>query len=553
MTDDQTVADMRVMPKVKRLITDRGVSFTNSFVSNSSCCPSRATFLTGQYSHNNGVLRNSPPNGGIEALDPAGTLPVALQRGGYYTAHIGKYLNGYGLRTPETEIPPGWDGWQGSIDGSTYRMFGYKLNENGTPITYGDFDIEDPATYQTDVYAQKAVDLIERQAPKRRPFFLSVAPLAPHVEIFQRSTPGDDDPAIPTFPNPRPAPRDARDFSNEKLPQKASFNEADVSDKPAAIEALTPIDQRVRGVLRARYRSRLGSLLAVDDLVGRVFAALRKTGELGNTLIVFTSDNGFLLGEHRIRIGKQYPYEESIGVPLILRGPDIPRGEVRRQLAANVDLAPTILDYARAKPATAPDGRSLRALIKDRHTSPGRAIVLENWCQVEEACFDPDIPRFRGVRTDRYAYMEYPNGEREMYDLDRDPNQLRSLQVDPRYRRERAALARLLADLAACDGAGCRTRPRLKLKLNYEADRVHGRACTASGVEVTIGGADAGEAISARFRGPGKGTEDTRRPLRIRIPRDDLKQGANSPIAAEVAVLDGRIETVSNSSPRVCG
>ena len=554
MTDDQTNETMRVMPKLQHLIADRGVSFVNNYTSNPVCCPSRATYLTGQYSHNNGVLRNSPPSGGIEALDPAETLPVALQRSGYYTAHIGKYLNGYGLRTDPTGIPPGWDSWEGSIDSSTYRMFGYTLNENGTPITYGSYDIEDPATYQTDVYAQKAVDLIEREAPESQPFFLNIAPLAPHVEVFDRGTGGEDDFPTPTFPNPRPAPRDAGAFRHEKLPHDPAFNEADVSDKPAGIRALTPIDGRVRGVLRQRYRSRLGSLLAVDDMVGRIVRTLRDTGELDDTIFVFTSDNGFLLGEHRIRIGKEYPYDPSIRVPLVIRGPGIPQGEVRRQPAANIDLSPTILDLAGAETSRPPDGRSLLGLIADGSLFPGRAIELENWCQVDEACYDgTDTPRYKGVRTDRYAYMEYPNGEREMYDLLRDPNELQSVARSPRYARPRHALANLLGDLANCAGATCREKPRLKLDLAYDADRVHGRPCTSSGIEMTIGGADAGAADSVALHSSGSKTVDSRRPLRLRVPRDALNQGAATPLEANVTVVDGRIETVTGSVPRACG
>lgn len=553
MTDDQTNETLRAMPKLQRLITDHGVSFVNNFASNPVCCPSRATYLTGQYSHTNGVLRNSPPNGGIEALDPAETLPVALQRSGYYTAHIGKYLNGYGLRTDPTGIPPGWDGWEGSIDASTYRMFGYELNENGTLLTYGDYDIEDPATYQTDVYADKAVDLIKQRAPKRMPFFLNIAPLAPHVEVFDRGESGGDDFPTPTFPNPRPAPRDEHAFSHEKLPHSPAFNEGNVSDKPTAIQALSPISQAVRGVLRRRYRSRLGSLLAVDDMVGRIVDALRETGELDNTIFIFTSDNGFLLGEHRIRIGKEYPYEPSIRVPLVMSGPSIPEGEVRRQPAANIDLSPTILDFAGADTTRPPDGQSLLPLIADKTFYPGRAIELENWCQVEEACYDGDTPRYKGVHTDRYAYMEYPNGKREMYDLERDPNELRSLQSNDNYARPRRALAGLLEKLQDCHGAACRTKPRLKLELAYATDRVHGHQCTASGVDLSIGGADAGDAVGASFQVPGSTTDDSKRPLHLLVPRDELSQGANTPIAANVTVVDGRIETVAASVPRVCG
>ena len=387
MTDDQTVESLRVMPRVDSMLRDEGVEFTNNFASNPLCCPSRATYLTGQYPHNHGVLRNVAPNGGYAALDGSSTLPVWLQRAGYATVHIGKYLNGYGREDP-AEVPPGWDEWRGSVDPTTYSMYGYTLNENGALTTYGDPDVEDPAAYQTDVYARKAVDVIERRAPDERPFFLSVAPLAPHGE----SDLGADDPPDGE-PGPRAAPRHEGAFAAEPLPQPPSFNEADLSDKPAEIQALPPIGPNAAATIATRYRNRLETLLAVDDMVGAIVTALRRAGELDETVIVFTSDNGFLHGEHRIRQGKQHLYEESIRVPLIIRAPDLPEGATRTQPVANVDLAATILDYAEADGERAPDGRSLRRLARDRRLEPGRAILIENWCGAREECFDPAVPR----------------------------------------------------------------------------------------------------------------------------------------------------------------
>lgn len=556
MTDDQTVESMRVMPKVQALLADKGITFANSFASNPICCPSRATFLTGRYAHNTGVLRNSAPNGGFDALDSSETLPVWLQRAGYLTGHIGKYLNGYGERGDglPAAVPPGWSEWYGTEDPTTYRMYGYTLNENGTQVTYGDYDIPDPATYQTDVFATKAVDFINRRAPGDVPFFLSVAPLAPHVEVFRRESPGDDDPPTPLFPNPRPAPRHTDAFADENLKKQGAYDEVNVNDKPAAIRALPRLDGPASGQARNKYRSRLTSLLAVDDMVAGIVDALRSTGELNETLIIFTSDNGFLLGEHRIRTGKQYPYEPSIRVPLVMRGPGLPKGETREQLAANVDLAPTILDYANAEPGVAPDGRSLRRLIDDPLLEPGRSIALENWCQVEEtACFDPLVARYRGVRTNRYAYMEYPNGERELYDLVRDPDQLKSRHESTKYDAEERALHSLLVRMQACAAAGCQSKPRLKLKLAYDVSRRGGKRCTASSVEATIGGRDAGQAVSARYFVPDDDITDDERPLRIRIKRGALNQGRATPLSAHVTVRDGRLVSAAGGSvPRAC-
>jgi arylsulfatase A-like enzyme len=556
MTDDQTVESMRVMPKVQKLIGDEGVTFDNNFAANPICCPSRSTFLSGQYSHNTGVLRNSVPDGGFASFDNSETLPLWLQRAGYYTGHIGKYLNGYGANDP-TQVPPGWSEWYGAVDPTTYRMYGYTLNENGNLVTYGDYDTPDPATYQTDVYAKKAEDFIKRRAPAKAPFYLSVAPLAPHVEVFKREAAGDDDPPTPTFPNPRPAPRDAGAFKSEGLPRNPDFNEADVSDKPATIRNRPLLSPQATGMARNRYRSRLGSLLAVDDMVGRIVKTLRGTGELNDTVILFLSDNGFFLGEHRIPNGKQFPYETSIRVPLEIRGPGIPKDQVREQMAANVDLAPTILKLAHASAGGPIDGRSLLPLIRNPDLYPGRGIVLENWCQTDESCFDPanpQTPRYRGVRTDRYAYMRYPDGEQELYDLDRDPYELNSLQNSAKYKPQLAALSKLLDQLQFCRTEGCRVSPKLTLKASYKRGRLGGgKPCTKSGVTLRVGGGDAGDAVSARFLVPGaKDATDSKRPLRALVPKRQLSGGRKTKLSANVSVLDGRIETVRASVPRSC-
>jgi len=203
MTDDQTYADMAAMPETRRLIGEQGATFTRAHVSYPLCCPSRATFLTGLYAHNHGVRTNSPPEGGVEALDAQHTLPVWLRGAGYDTSHVGKYLNGYGLRR-QARTPPGWSDWHGAVDKSTYQMHGYTLSENGTERTYGDFSAPEPATYQTDVLRDKALEVIAAhgdEGPDRDPFFLSLAFVAPHGEV---SAPGGT-----TTPYLRPAARHA--------------------------------------------------------------------------------------------------------------------------------------------------------------------------------------------------------------------------------------------------------------------------------------------------------------------------------------------------------
>jgi N-acetylglucosamine-6-sulfatase len=436
MTDDQTAESLRVMTNVKRLLRDRGATFANSFVAFALCCPSRATYLTGQYAHNHGVLGNAPPSGGYAKLDHTNTLPVWLQQAGYYTAHLGKYLNGYGRANPR-EIPPGYDEWRGSVDPSTYRFYGYTLNENGTLHTY-------ERAYQADLYARKAVNFINRRAPQAQPFYLSVAFLAPHSG-------GPREPGDPVGQaTPVPAPRHRNDFDSARLPRPPGFNERNVSDKPVGIRSRPLLDPGRIAKIRENYQQRLESLLAVDEAVASIVAALRSNGELANTLIVFTSDNGFFHGEHRVPAGKVLPYEPSIRVPLILRGPGIPAGLRPSQRVANIDLAPTIVDAAGATAGRVMDGRSLLAVIANPGMLLGRDLLVER---------GPGQGTFTALRAPNYFYAEYGNGEQELYDLARDPYQLSSRHADPAYAAIEADLAERLEHLRACAGLTCRTRP----------------------------------------------------------------------------------------------
>ena len=447
MTDDQTLESMRVMPNVKTLLADQGVTFDNSFVSYSLCCPSRATYLTGQYAHNHGVWGNSAPNGGYYKLDSTNTLPVWLSRAGYQTIHIGKYLNGYGTRNAR-EVPPGWGLWYGSVDPTTYRYYNYTLNENGTTVNYG----TGVGNYQTDVYARKAVELITRQAIDPRPFFLSVAFLAPHSG-------GPRDPDDPSGQaTPSPAPRHRNLFRTQPLPVPPSFNEADVSDKPASIRNRPLLATARITKIRENYQQRLESLLAVDEAVAQIVNQLAAIGKLDQTYIIFTSDNGFMHGEHRVPQGKVVLYEPSIRVPLIIRGPNIPAGQHRSQFVENIDLAPTIVDATDAPPGRVMDGKSLIPFAKDPILHSGRDLLLET-------------PTYAAIRTPNWLYAEHVTGEKELYNLARDRDQLNSLHTDMGLTTIRTNLAMRLARLRGCSGATCRRGPQIGLRSSYGAGR----------------------------------------------------------------------------------
>jgi len=490
-TDDQTLAEMEVLPNVRRLIGDAGVTFDNNFDSFSLCCPSRATFLTGQYSHNNGVRGNALPQGGFEKLDSTNTLAVWLQRDGYYTVHLGKYLNGYGRRNP-LEIPPGWSEWRGAVDPSTYRYYGYTLNENGVLTTY--CAIPEPSCYQTDVYRDKANEIIRRRAPEG-PFFLWVAFLADHSG-------GPRDPDDPTgLATPVPAPRHKDRFAGTPLPQPPNYNEADVSDKPAVIRARAPINARVQAAIQENWQQRRETLLAVDDAVASIVETLRTTGELDNTLLIFTSDNGFFHGEHRIRNGKVLLYEESIHLPLLMRwtgNSTLPRGVHRKQLTMNVDDAETILNAAGATPGRVEDGVSLLPFWRDGGKEIGRDLLIDN---------TPGAGHFDAIRSRNFLYSEYQNGDRELYDLAKDPYELQSQHANPAYDRIKAALAGRLHNLVTCTGATCRARPVVRFSA------VRRGKCGA--VAASLSGSDV-QTVAFSVNGRRVAT-DTRAPFRTNL------------------------------------
>lgn len=431
MTDDQTVAQTRVMRIVGRDIRDQGTSFTRAFASYPLCCPSRATFLTGQHSHNHGVLGNGTPVGGFDDLDEENTLGVWLQGAGYRTIHVGKFLNGYGLTDP-TYIPQGWDRWVGAPDATTNAMFGYDLNENGTVVHYGGR----PEDYKTDVYTRKAVEEINSSAPLAlagQPFFMFVGYTAPHLPA-------------------RPAPRHEARFSSLPLPRPRSFNEADVSDKPRDIRRRSRFTRRQVRRIRANHRKQLRTLLAVDEGVGAIIDALAANNLLGTTYVVFTSDNGFFTGEHRLAKGKFLPYEPSLRVPLIVRGPGLARGARSQELISNVDLAPTFLDWAEAAATVPVDGRSLTPFLSDPDRRSRRPIFIEaNTRDVNS----PGIP-YAGIRTQRWKLVRYRTGEIELYDLRRDPQELHSAHRNRRYKRTKRFLLRATNRYADCIGAECR-------------------------------------------------------------------------------------------------
>src|SRR5215213_10908440 len=391
--DDLDSTVVTQLPEYQDLVADRGATFANFFVTTPLCAPSRASLLRGQYAHNHGLLTNTVPDGGFLTFHRLGreesTIATWLHDAGYRTGLIGKYLNGFPRDVGQRYVPPGWDEWFG-VTSKRSLYYGFTLNENGTLVDYGDA----PTDYETDVLAAKAVDFVKRSTEGAAPFFLYVAPLAPHSPATH-------------------APRHAERFTDVQFARPPSHNEADIADKPAWLRG-TPLltDEQISQV-DENQRKRLRSLLPVLEMITGLVDELRRRGALENTYFLITSDNGWFAGEHRLGIGKQAVYEESIRVPLTVWGPGILGGQEIEDLALNIDLAPTIAALAGVTPPAFVDGRSLAPLLRgDPPPTVRQAALIELFAPADGQRTQPggdepvasaevarDVPPYRALRT----------------------------------------------------------------------------------------------------------------------------------------------------------
>ena len=501
-TDDAIRGDLAYMPNLRRLVQGGGTNYTNFVAPYPLCGPARASFLTGQLSHNNRVLSNFRSNEGGHytfknlpgKLNHRNSLAPWLHRAGYRTALVGKYLNEYGA-LGRTEVPPGWDYWAGLLDNSTYDYFNYAMNVNGKIRYFGDreyaeaqmnlatdnanntptsfpellasfcsafdpcdyFGTQDQSVYTVDVGGDYAAKFVRNYARKKRPFFLYYSTPGPHAEDtnhaqgFREGAPQ---------PDPRPPARYRDKFDGEALPKPASFNEADVSDKAANLKNLPLLTDAQVDEIGDNYRGRLGAIRAIDDQVGKIVKQLKRAKEYRNTYILFDSDNGYMQGEHRLRSSKFLPYENSIRVPLLMRGPGIRAGKRLNGAAMDVDVTRTILDMAGVKPGRVMDGISLLPSAEGKKKLPKRNIPLQAMKPLLK--FDTPVTRFDlpyyGVRTGQYKYIhwEFDSPNIELYDLKKDPDELVNLANDPAHADTVARLEAMSVRLSECRGSNCR-------------------------------------------------------------------------------------------------
>jgi arylsulfatase A-like enzyme len=470
LTDDMRLDDMQYLPQVQQLIANQGVTFDAYFDNVTLCCPARTSILRGQYSHNTGVLTNGGTNGGFETAHAndveQSTIATAMRGAGYETGLFGKYLNGYPNTVSPSYIPPGWDSWASASAGNPYNEYNYTLNQNGTAVRYGN----QPSDYGTDVYVRQTEAFVAQAAKDGMPFFAYLGVYAPH----QPAT---------------PAPQDLQAFPALQAPRDPAFNEADVSDKPEFIRRLPLLNQRQIANIDNLYKRRAESLQDVDRKVAELVGVLQQNGQLDNTYIIFTSDNGFHLGQHRMPAGKMTAYETDIHLPLLVRGPGIAPGSHTSAIAGNIDLAPTMAALGGTTMSDSPDGRSLATFLMGGATPADwrQVYLLEHWTDTSSVLDrssaaqlepnDPDqggvapgddpaataaaiqvkgIPEFHGIRTANYTYVEYVTGERELYDINADPEELNNLiaSADPSLL---SVLHQRVASLSACSVDACRS------------------------------------------------------------------------------------------------
>ena len=440
LTDDLSMNLLPYLPQVQQMRRE-GTAFTNYTVTDSLCCPSRSSIFTGRFPHGTGIFTNSGSDGGFGAFHARGeesqTFAVALQRAGYRTGMMGKYLNGYEPADKEggkqTYVPPGWSEWD--VAGQAYPEFDYNLNENHRVVHYG----HRPQDYLTDVLAGKGVSFIRTAAASGSPFMLEIATFAPHSPFT-------------------PAPRDTARFPGLKAPRSPALDKLP-ANAPSWLARRLPLSSAERRSIDTRFRRRAQAVQAVDKMIGRLRAALTAAGVADNTYVVFSSDNGYHMGEYRLNPGKMTAFDTDVRVPLVVIGPNVSHGQIGAP-AENIDLAPTFAELGGAHMPSTVDGHSLATLLHGASPPGWRTAALVEHHGPDTSPNDPDLPAkgsgnpttYEALRTRTVTYVEYSNGEREYYDRTSDPDELHNTFAQL-LAATKAKLHAALTALSTCHGS----------------------------------------------------------------------------------------------------
>ncbi|KPM40234.1 Arylsulfatase [Neonectria ditissima] len=434
LTDDQDAVldSVSYMPLLHKHIADQGTSFINHFTTTAICCPSRVSLWTGKQPHNTNVTDVSPPYGGFPKFVSQGLndnyLPVWLQEAGYNTYYTGKLFNAHTINNYNSPFPAGWTGTNFLLDPGTYSYLNpvYQRNREAPVQHHGE--------HTSDLIASYASELLSEAIEAKNPFFLAIAPIAPHSNIDVNHG------GPPHMTTPIPAERHSHLFEGVKVPRSDNFN----PDSPSGvswIRKLPQLNDSSVSYIDDYYRARLQSLQAVDELVEQVVTQLDDAGLLDDTYIIYSSDNGFHLGQHRLPPGKECGFDEDIRVPLYLRGPGVAEGSVENTVTTHIDLAPTILKLAGVELRSDFDGTPIPVHKDEASIIRHEHVAVEYWgmalAEGETGGFDGKgqfVIRnntYKGVRIvhqnyDLY-YSAWCNNEHELYDLQRDPGQLHNL------------------------------------------------------------------------------------------------------------------------------
>jgi arylsulfatase A-like enzyme len=509
-TDDETMEELYdgvhmlngteefAMPTVLSQLGEKGITFTRYYTPYSLCAPSRVSLLTGRYAHNDHVQGNVPPNGGWTGFQSrqaySHNLATWLQGAGYRTIHIGKILNGYGDApfSPGTEEPPGWSSWHSILNSDTnHYAYGYLMNNNGVvegpygnsgsweTREYGEIDDAGcplaplngkPCYFETDHFNALAAEELAATSPEQ-PFYMQVDYTSPHGDFRKPA-------------GPQPATRDIGHFGNAPLPDDRAegFNEGNVNDKPRFIREAPYLSATEIHTYRVYYQNCLNALRSVDQGVEEILNELGALHRMSNTYVIFTSDNGFFFGQHRLVGGKFLAYEPSTHLPLIIRGPGIKQHTATGQLASTIDIAPTILELAEVTPDKSVDGVSLVPYMKEPTLRSRRPLLFESFVQTDDveqngqtttgetaaagkargklgvaahASVVAPPKNYYGIRLGPYKYIEWPDGEKELYDITKDPYELNNVVRNPNFFPVRAFLHKELERLEECHGRTC--------------------------------------------------------------------------------------------------